>query len=163
MKESACGLRSHCPISYSLDIVGDRWTLLVLRDLIIVGKRHFRELAAEEGIASNILTARLKLLEACGMLTRRPDPENARQVIYQPTAKGLGLLPAMLELARWGGTHDPQTAAPKEMLRRIEKDRDGVVREIRAVHERAASPPKRKGGDRSAARKPRRSRRAHGA
>lgn len=155
MKDPACGLRSHCPISYSLDIIGDRWTLLVLRDLIIVGNRYFREfLASEEGIASNILTARLKHLEACGMLTRRRDPENARQVIYQPTAKGLALLPAMLELARWGGIYDPQTAAPKEMLRRIEKDRDGVVREIRAAHE-SATAPKRNGGDRSATRRQR--------
>lgn len=131
MDPASCGHRSHCPISYALDIVGDRWTLLVLRDLIIVGKRHFKEfLASEEGIASNILTARLKLLEACGIVSRRPDPDNARQVIYEPTAKGLDLLPAMLELARWGGTYDSKTAAPKALLRRIEKDRDSVVREI---------------------------------
>ena len=133
MKQPAPGVRSHCPISYSLDIVGDRWTLLVLRDLIIVGKRHFRDfLESEEGIASNILTARLKLLEGHGMARRRRDPKSGRQVIYEPTAKGLDLLPAMLEFARWGGTYDPQTAAPKEMLRRIRQDRDGVVLEIRA-------------------------------
>ena len=135
-RQPVCGERSHCPISYSLDIVGDRWTLLVLRDLIIVGKRYFRDfLASEEGIASNILTARLKLLEACGIVTRRPDPDNARQVIYEPTAKGLDLLPAMLELARWGGTYDAQTLAPKQLLKRIAQDREGVVREIRAARE----------------------------
>ena len=136
MKQAAPGVRSHCPISYSLDIVGDRWTLLVLRDLIIVGKRHFRDfLESEEGIASNILTARLKLLEDHGMLTRQRDPESGRRVVYEPTAKGLDLLPAMLEFARWGGTYDPKTAAPKEMLRRIKQDRDGVVREIRTARE----------------------------
>ncbi len=145
MNVSPSGQRSHCPITYSLDIVGDRWTLLVLRDLIIVRKRHFREfLASDEGIASNILTSRLKLLECSGLLTRRPDPENARQVIYEPTKKGLDLLPAMLELARWGGTYDPDTAAPRDLIRRIEKDRDGVVHEIRAAHERGGKPKARK-------------------
>ncbi len=146
MKTPPCGHRSHCPISYSLDIVGDRWTLIVLRDLIIVRKRYFRDfLASEEGIASNILTARLKLLEANGILSRRPDPENARQIIYEPTPKGLDLLPVMLELARWGGTYDPQTAAPKQLLRRIGRDRDAVVREIRSAHEPTSKPPKRAG------------------
>jgi DNA-binding HxlR family transcriptional regulator len=132
-----CKPRSHCPISYGLDIVGDRWTLLVLRDLIIVGKRHFRELlAAEEGIASNILTARLKQLETCGILSRRPDPKDARQVIYEPTPKGLDLLPVMLELARWGATYDPATAAPKVLIREIETERQRVIRRIRATHEK---------------------------
>lgn len=141
MNTPPCGHRSHCPITYSLDIIGDRWTLLVLRDLIIVRKRHFREfLASDESIASNILTSRLKLLESCGILTRRPDPDNARQVIYEPTKKGLDLLPAMLELARWGGTYDPETAAPKDLIKRIEKDRDGVVREIRSAHAPAKAP-----------------------
>jgi DNA-binding HxlR family transcriptional regulator len=137
MANRSCEPRSHCPISYGLDIVGDRWTLLVLRDLIIVGRRHFREfLAADEGIASNILTARLKQLEACGILSRRPDPDDARQVIYEPTPKGLDLLPVMLELARWGATYDPKTAAPKELVRQIETERQKVIRRIRAPHEK---------------------------
>lgn len=127
--------RSHCPISYSLDIVGDRWTLLVLRDLVIVRKRHFLEfLSAPEGIASNILTARLKLLEAHGLVVRERDPENARRVVYEPTAKALDLLPAMLELVRWGAMHDPKTAAPRNFVQRIEKDRASVLAEIRAAH-----------------------------
>lgn len=144
-----CEPRSHCPISYSLDIVGDRWTLLVLRDLIILRRRHFRDfLAAEEGIASNILTARLKLLESCGILSRRPDPENARQVIYEPTAKGLDLLPVMLELARWGATYDRETAASRDFVRKIGKEREQMIADIRAAHEKPAEP---------AARRPRRS------
>lgn len=123
--------RSHCPISFALDIIGDRWTLLVLRDLIIVGKRYFREmLASEEGIASNILTARLKQLEACGMVSRRLDPENARQRIYEPTRKALDMLPAMLELARWGAIYDAKTAAPANFVRRLETQRDHVIGEI---------------------------------
>lgn len=127
--------RSNCPISYALDFVGDRWTLLVLRDLIILRKRYFQELlAADEKIASNILSQRLKLLEAAGMVTRSADPGHARRVIYRPTAKALDLLPAMLELVRWSAAHDAATAAPPGMVRRIAEDRDRFVAEIRAQH-----------------------------
>lgn len=126
--------RSNCPISYALDFVGDKWTLIVLRDLIVVRKRHFRDLlASDEKIASNILAARLKLLEAAGMVTRRHDPQHGRQVIYEPTAKAMDLLPAILELVRWSAAHDPKTAAPPAMVRRIIEHRDDVVREMRAA------------------------------
>lgn len=127
--------RSHCPISFSLDVVGDKWTLLVLRDLVIVGKRHFRELVASpEGIASNVLSARLKLLELHGLISRRPDPDNGRQQIYAPTAKGLDLLPVMVELIRWGAKHDAETAAPASFIRSVETNRQRVIARIRAGH-----------------------------
>jgi len=75
-----------CPIDFALDIFGDRWTLLVIRDLVFGGKRHFHELIeSPEGIASNILAARLKKLEASGLISRHPDPENRRQVVYELT------------------------------------------------------------------------------
>lgn len=132
--------RSHCPISFALDQVGDRWTLLVLRDLVIVRKRTFRELSeSPEGIASNILTARLRSLEDAGFIVRTPDPESARRVLYEPTAKALDLLPVMLELVRWGARHDPQTAAPAEFVRRIERDCAAVAEEIRAAHRKPRS------------------------
>jgi len=132
--------RSHCPIAYGLDIVGDRWTLLVLRDLIIARKRHFRDLlTSPEAIATNILTDRLKQLEAHGLITRRRDPGNARQLIYAPTAKGLDLLPMMLELARWAASHDPETAAPREFICRVSQQREALIAEIRAAHEPAGN------------------------
>lgn len=137
--------RSHCPIAFSLDILGDRWTLVVLRDLIIKGKRFFRELLeAEEGIASNILAERLRRLECSGIITRRDDPENARQVIYEPTAKGLDLIPLMVELARWGATYDPKTAAPSEFLKRVAHNRNAIVTEIRAQHRATDRSPSRR-------------------
>lgn len=127
--------RSHCPIAFGLDVIGDRWTLLVLRDLIITGKRHFRELAASpEGIASNILSDRLRRLEAEGMLRRYSDPDNARQLIYAPTQKALDLLPVLLELVRWGYAHDPQTAAPAAFVARVVDDRPALIAEILARH-----------------------------
>jgi DNA-binding HxlR family transcriptional regulator len=132
--------RSHCPISYALDFVGDKWTLIVLRDLMLGGKRYFQEfLSSDEKIASNILASRLKLLEAAGLVTRATDPAHGRRVIYAATPKALDLLPAMLELVRWSATHDPKTAAPPHLVRRIAEDREGFVTEIRTRHHRSKS------------------------
>lgn len=98
--------RSRCPIARSLELVGDRWTLLVLRDLLLLGKTRFRDfLDSPEGIASNILAARLKKLEAAGLLTRAADPDDRRRFVYTPTDKGLTLLPLLREMAAWGETH----------------------------------------------------------
>jgi len=135
--------RSDCPISCALDLVGDKWTLLVLRDLIMARKRYFREfLDSNEQIASNILAKRLKLLEAAGLVTRRHDPQHGRQVIYEPTARALDLLPVMLELARWGASHQAKTAAPPGMIRRIAEDRDALVADLRAAVMAGAAPRK---------------------
>jgi len=123
---------SGCPIDFSLDIFGDRWTLLVVRDLVFLGKRHFREfIESPEGIASNILTSRLKKLEAHGLISRAPDPDNRKQVVYELTDKGADLIPVLLEIVRFGARHDPHTAAPKAFVARIARQRDAVVREVR--------------------------------
>lgn len=125
--------RSACPISFALDILGDKWTLLVIRDLVFMHKRHFRDfLASTENIASNILASRLKRLEARGIVSRRPDPASARKVIYELTAKGAELVPLLLELIRWGAKYDPKTAASASFTRRITEDRERLITEIRA-------------------------------
>ena len=129
--------RSDCPISYALDFVGDKWTLIVVRDLVLAHKRYFQDfLASGEGIASNILASRLKLLEASGLVTREDDPAHRRRVIYRPTEKALDLLPAIVELVRWGAKYDPKggKGAPPQVLRRIARDRDGFVSDVRAAH-----------------------------
>ena len=137
MKKKLPPRRSDCSISYALDYLGDKWTLLVLRDLLFAGKRHFREfLTSGENIASNILTQRLKRLEAAGMVTRRPDPESRRSVIYEPTEKAADLIPALLELTRWSGKFDPHTRVTPMLARRIAEDRDALAAEITArLHE----------------------------
>jgi DNA-binding HxlR family transcriptional regulator len=123
-----------CPIDFALDVFGDRWTLLVIRDLVFGGKRHFRELIqSPEGIATNILAARLKKLEASGIISRHPDPENRRQVVYELTEKGLDLLPILIETVLWGAKHDPKTGAPKSTISRMRNNRDEVVNEIAAA------------------------------
>jgi DNA-binding HxlR family transcriptional regulator len=124
--------RSNCPISYGLDLFGDRWTLLVLRDLILHGKRRFAEfLGSDEKIASNILADRLRRLEARGIIERRPDTEDARQKIALVTELGLSLTPVLLEIAAWGATHDPSTGAPEGFAKAFYEDREGYYRDHR--------------------------------
>lgn len=129
--------RSPCPIACALDLIGDRWTLIVLRDLIFVRKRHFRELLeGHEGIATNILASRLKMLEGAGLVSRRADPAEARRVIYAPTEKALDLLPVLLELTSWSLKHNAGTDAPAHIVRRLGRDREGLIADVRAAHSR---------------------------
>ena len=102
--------RSTCPISTALELTGDRWTLLVIRDLMFAGKRHFREfLQSEEAISSNVLADRLNSLVETGIVTRRDDPTHAQKAIYSLTEKGLGLLPVLIAMSAWTQQHYPRT------------------------------------------------------
>ena len=88
--------RSGCPISCSLDLLGDKWSLLIVRDMVFQRKHYFKEfLTAEERIASNILADRLQRLEVSGVIRKEPDPDNGRQVVYSLTEKGLALIPIL--------------------------------------------------------------------
>lgn len=105
--------RSECPISSSLDILGDKWTLLVMRDLLD-GKTRFSEFErSPEGIPTNILTERLRRLEAAGLAERLQSGTSSRSH-YHPTAKGRDLRPVLLSLATWGNTHLEDTWVPPE-------------------------------------------------
>ena len=127
--------RSACPISFSLDFFGDKWSLLVIRDLMFFGKRQYGEfLQSGEGIATNILADRLARLEEAGLIRQFPHPESRTKHVYALTAKGLDLCPVMLELILWGAKHDPKTGAPKEFVQRALKNRDAVIAEIRKKH-----------------------------
>lgn len=124
--------RSGCPIDYAATAFGDRWTLLVLRDLS-KGKRYFSDFAsADEAIAPNILASRLRDLEKFGILSRRVDPKNRRQVVYELTQKGLDLTPIMVELTLWSAKHDPKTIVSKEFIHRATYHRSELVKEITA-------------------------------
>jgi DNA-binding HxlR family transcriptional regulator len=104
-------LRSPCPIAGALDLVGDRWTLLVMRDLLFYDKRRFADfLGSPEGIATNILTDRLQRLERCGLVERRRYLERPSREEYHPTPRGWELVPVLRELIRWGQRHVPGTA-----------------------------------------------------
>jgi DNA-binding HxlR family transcriptional regulator len=100
--------RSGCPINLALEVFGDRWTLLVIRDLMFAGKRSFREfLDSEEHIASNVLSDRLKRLVEHGLVTAHDDPEHRQKTLYRLTARGIDLLPVLLQMASWSVDHMP--------------------------------------------------------
>lgn len=129
--------RSGCPIAHALDLVGDRWTLLVLRDLLFGSKRRFTELlASREGIATNVLTDRLRRLEEAGLILRESDPDDGRKALYRPTAAGVGLAPTLIEMVLWGLDHQPPTdgSPPRELLERMRDDREGFLADLRAQH-----------------------------
>ncbi len=101
-------LKSNCPQYLGLDVFGDKWTLLIIRDLMIENKRHFREfLQSKEKIASNILTNRLNALEKEGIIVKKEDPSHKQKIIYSLTQKGVDLYPIMMEIARWSIKHKP--------------------------------------------------------
>jgi DNA-binding HxlR family transcriptional regulator len=103
--------RSGCPINLSLEVFGDRWSLIVIRDMMFGNRRHFRELLShsEEGIASNILSARLKHLLNLGMITKADDPSHKQKAIYSLTEKAIELVPVFAMLGAWGRRHLPVT------------------------------------------------------
>ena len=123
--------RSGCPISSSLDVLGDKWSLLVVRDMVFVGKRYFKEfLSSDEGIATNILTNRLNRLEAIGIVSKQPDPESARQIVYTLTDKGIALIPVLVELVCWGTIYDGAPYGDPDEVRRIQQDKPRFIRKL---------------------------------
>jgi DNA-binding HxlR family transcriptional regulator len=100
--------RSLCPINLALEVFGDRWTLLIVRDLMFAGKRHFRELLhSDERIASNILADRLNMLVAQGIVTRADDPTHKQKAVYSLTQKGIDLLPILAQIGIWSRKYRP--------------------------------------------------------
>ena len=98
--------RSGCPIASSLDIVGDKWSLLIIRDMLIKHKKTFKEISdSDERIAPSILSARLKLLESYKLISKRKLPENKKENIYLLTKKGIGLAPIIIEFTLWGNAN----------------------------------------------------------
>ena len=125
--------QSGCPITFGLDTFGDRWTLLIIREIMLLGKATYSEfLEADEGISSNILVARLKHLEAEGILVKSRDPENHRRFTYELTKKGRDLAPIILEIVIWSGEHDHRAVALRGVLKKINKDREGFEAELRS-------------------------------
>ena len=125
--------RSGCPINFGLEIFGDKWSLLILRDMLMAGKRSFKEFQkSEEAIASNILTERLARLEYAGLISQNRVAADGRQIHYLPTEAGKKLLPVLLEMAYWGATHDAKTAAPKAFIKGYERDRRALLAALAA-------------------------------
>lgn len=128
------GERSKCPIAHVLDIVGDRWTLLVIRDIGMLGKRSFSEISASpEHIPPSTLTARLELLVCHELITKTPLVGGpGRQYTYELTKKGEDLLPLLAAMMQWSARNDPDTVVSRALRQRLEKDFTGVVESFRA-------------------------------
>jgi DNA-binding HxlR family transcriptional regulator len=121
--------RSHCPVSLALEAIGDKWSLLILRDLMLGGKSRYRELLrSEERIATNILADRLARLEQQGLVFKTPDSADKRQFRYVPTQKAQDLLPVIIEMARWSLKYDPHAADPGPFVRRMSPHTTGPLR-----------------------------------
>jgi DNA-binding HxlR family transcriptional regulator len=147
--------RSHCAINLSIEIIGDRWTLLILRDMMFDSRRHFGELlVSEERIASNVLADRLKMLVSEGLVTRRDDPTHKLKAIYSLTEKGISMFPVLAQIGLWGHSNVPNSqlndrgfaivaGGPKAWAR--------FMTELRATHLGADGPKgKHKGAEASA-------------
>lgn len=132
MKRKSSRLRrSGCPISLALEIFGDTWSLLIVRDLMFKGFRTFNEfLGAGEGIASNVLTDRLSKLEAAGVIDKREHDADARRYEYRLTRKGIDLAPVIVEIVLWSARHE-QTDAPPQIVRAMATQRAKFLSDIR--------------------------------
>jgi DNA-binding HxlR family transcriptional regulator len=129
--------RSNCPISFSLDIFGDKWALLVLRDIMFYNRTRFSDFMPREHIATNILADRLAKLEVAGLITKQRDPKTRTQIIYDVTPRGWALLPVLIELTLWGLEYDPESLASAEFVQHSRDEKPKVVREIsRSVKQR---------------------------
>ena len=122
--------RSDCPISFALEIFGDRWTLIVLRDLMLRSRQRYGELLdGDEGIATNVLAERLKRLEHRRLITKRRDPADARQFIYLPTELAVSLVPMLVEMIVWG-IRTGDKGAGSDFLERFETERDKLIHDL---------------------------------
>ena len=132
--------RARCPICSSLDLLGDRWTLVVMRDMLIGGRHSFSEIGADEGIATNVLTERLERLVCAEVVERLKDPSDGRRRIYVPTERGIALIPVLVELVVWGSAHTVAKTL-SHVAEAAQADRAGVIAsfEARARESRAAA------------------------
>lgn len=125
-------MRSDCPVSYALDFFGDKWTFLVIRDLV-QGKKFYKDfLSSKEGIATNILSDRLKKLEHNGLVESRVYEKLKTKKEYGLTEKGKDLIPVMIEMMIWSDKHQKGLDLPRGFVKLARKDRAGLISEIRA-------------------------------
>jgi DNA-binding HxlR family transcriptional regulator len=125
--------RSDCPISCTLDVIGDKWSLLIIRDVMLRGKMSYSEfLNSEERIATNILVNRLGILEGERILVKEVSLENKSKYIYSLTQKGADLMPILIEMMDWGAKYN-KDCPRKDLGKKIKKDKAAVVLELREI------------------------------
>lgn len=120
---------SKCPINYTLEIIGNRWAFLVLRDIVYYGKHTYNEfLASAENVTTSMLADRLAHLEQDGILRKNRSQTDRRKEVYSLTEKGLDMIPVLIELSSWGEKYDVDTDIDGELARYLEKDRARVLK-----------------------------------
>jgi DNA-binding HxlR family transcriptional regulator len=130
VKKGKSKRRSECPLNASVEMLGDRWSLLIIRDMMLRGWQTFKEfLEGYEGIATNILADRLRKLVAYGILTTEPDPSDGRRLIYSLTAKGIDLAPVLTEMVLWAAAHE--NTGNQALVRQMRKDKEKFMAEVR--------------------------------
>jgi len=121
---------SACPVSFALEIFGDRWTLIVLKDVVLESRYRYKDLlAANPGIATNILADRLKRLEQRGFVSKQRDAHDARQYLYKPTRLAISTIPMLVEMIIWGSENGVGRGS-KQFTQRFKSDREGLIREL---------------------------------
>ncbi len=134
--------RSGCPLNASVETLGDRWSLLIIRDMMLRGFRTYKEfLESFEGIATNILADRLRKLQAYGIITTERDPSDGRRLFYLLTEKGIDLAPVLTEMVLWAARHEE--TENQALVRQMKKDKEQLLTEVRqrwaknTIHSRA--------------------------
>lgn len=126
--------RSGCPINLSLELLGDRWTLLIVRDLAFAGKKHFREfLQSDEGISSRTLAERLQTLQDEGIVTRSDDPSHKLKAIYRLTEAGIDLMPVLATLGAWGAKHRKADTDLADIAKDLAAGGDAALERMKAA------------------------------
>ncbi|NRB50024.1 MAG: helix-turn-helix transcriptional regulator [Saprospiraceae bacterium] len=126
-------MRSDCPISYALDFFGDKWTFLIIRDLVFEGKRFYSEfLNSKEKIATNILSDRLKKLEQNGVIESKVYEKLKTKKEYSLTEKGKHLIPVLVEMILWSARYDDSLAVPQVFIEQAKMDKEGMIARITA-------------------------------
>ena len=122
-------MRSDCPVNFAVERLGDKWTLIVMRDILFWGKQTYSDLLnRDERIATNILASRLEYLEQQGLILRRPDPNDRRKEIFEPTERGIDLIPIIVEMVAWSAKHpDWHALEPKGSPRQMRLVRRAVT------------------------------------
>ena len=125
-------VRSHCPINFTLEHFGDKWSFLIIRDLMFKEKRHYNEfLEAGENVSTSVLGDRLKKLEAHGIISKGTDTVKKSRIRYSLTKKGIDLLPILIEMIIWGGEKDHLTESPEEFMDQAAQDKEALIKRIR--------------------------------
>jgi DNA-binding HxlR family transcriptional regulator len=129
-KKPSLGRRSGCPLNASVEMLGDRWSLLIIRDMMVRGYRTFKEfLSSDEHIATNILADRLRRLKDYGIITTQRDSSDGRKLFYLLTTKGMDLAPILTEMVLWAAAHED--TGNQALVRLIKKDKPKFLAEIR--------------------------------